>query len=241
MGKEIVAALEKADADESIRVIIITGAGRGFCGGLEIVPLPEGAKLPDQGGMWSEEEQKARLLRPADAWPLTDAIQRLKKPTICALNGVAAGAGAAIALYCDIIVASDQSRFRIAFTRIGLPPEFNITYLLQERIGRHRALELCYTNDIIDAEEMYRIGLLNIVVPHDELMKKAREMAEKMFAIPPVTLALTKQCVRLSESNAIKEQIPFDNMVRKVIADTEDRKEARASYMEKREPVYQWK
>lgn len=125
---------------------------------------------------------------------------------------------------------------------MGLPPADGISYLLPRRIGTHRALELVYTNDIIDAREMERIGLVNRVVPHDELMVAAKEMAKKMFQIPPLTLSLSKQCIyKGAAASDIESQIVFDNLAGSTLARTEDQREAQKSFIEKREPVYKGK
>ena len=236
MRVEIREALEDVAADDSIRVVILTGAGRGFCSGADVTTVAQRTEMAE------DESQRALLLQPVATPRLLALIRSLNKPTICALNGVAAGAGTGLALTCDIIIASDEARFRVAFTRMGLPPADGISYLLPRRIGTHRALELVYTNDIIDASEMERIGLVNKVVPHYELMVAAKEMAKKMFQIPPLTLALSKQCIyKGAVASDIESQIVFDNLAGSRLARTEDQMEAQKSFIEKREPVYKQK
>jgi len=245
MRQEIREAVDDADADESVRVVIITGAGRGFCAGLDISPRPE----DEEGrGLYTVEELKSSLMHaqsrerqlPGHREP-TEAIRTLGKPSICALNGVMAGAGSGIALACDIIIASDQASFLVATTRVGLVLEFDTSWALPRRIGTNRALELAYTNDRIDAGEMERIGLANRVVPHGELMESAREMAGKMFQIMPLSLALVKQCVYrgLDASRDIEAQAIFDLACETALfAHAEDKKEAMDSFWEKRMPKY---
>ena len=236
MRVEMRGALEDVATDDTVRVVILTGAGRGFCSGADVATVAEGTEMAE------DEPQRALLLQPVATPRLLALIQSLNKPTICALNGVAAGAGTGLALTCDIIIASEQARFRIAFTRMGLPPADGISYLLPRRVGTHRALELVYTNDVIDAKEMERIGLVNRVVPHDDLMRTAKEMAKKMFQIPPLTLALTKQCIyKGAAALDIESQMVFDSLVGRTLAQTEDQTEAQRSYIEKREPSYKGK
>jgi len=233
MRVDVRAALEDAAADEGVRAIILTGAGRGFCAGADVVTVAERTEMAD------DEPQRARLLQPVATPRILALMRGLHKPTICALNGVAAGAGTGLALTCDIIIASDQARFRVAFTRMGLPPGDGLSFLLPRRIGVHRALELAYTNDVIDAGEMERLGLVNRVVPHDGLMTAAREVATKMFQIPPITLALTKQCMyRGMSAPDIESQLSFESLVGRTLAGTEDQREAQRSFIERREPVY---
>ena len=229
-------ALEDADADEGVRAIILTGAGRGFCSGADVTTVAERTEMAD------DEPQRARLLQPVTTPRILALMRSLNKPTICALNGVAAGAGTGLALTCDVIIASDQARFRVAFTRMGLSPGDGLSYLLPRRIGTHRALELAYTNDLIDAKEMERIGLVNRVVPHDELMTAARETAHKMSQIPPLTLALAKQCIyKGAAAPDIESQMMFEDLAGRTLAQTEDQREAQRSFIEKRQPVYKGK
>jgi len=233
MRVEMRHALEDMVADDQVRVVILTGAGRGFCAGADVTTVAERTEMAD------DEPQRARLLQPVATPRLLAIIRGLTKPTICALNGVAAGAGTGLALTCDILIASEQARFRVAFTRMGLPPADGLSYLLPRRIGTHRALELVYTNEVIDAAEMERIGLVNRVVPHDDLMPVAMETARKMFQIPPLTLALAKQCIyRGAAAPDIETQMLFESLVGGTLGRTEDQKEAQRSFIEKREPDY---
>jgi 2-(1,2-epoxy-1,2-dihydrophenyl)acetyl-CoA isomerase len=242
MRMEIREALEDADTDEGVKVIILTGAGRGFCSGLDVTPHP-GQEQND----YAPEEMKWMLMHPqsrARGLPgqrtVPEVIRALRKPTICAVNGVMAGAGSGFALSCDIIIASEKASFLVATTRIGLVLEFDTSFLLPMRVGTHRALELAYTNDRISADEMERIGLINKVVPHDQLMLVAKEMAEKMFLIPPLSLALVKRCVYADVEAArnVEAQRIFDIACEAALAKTKDQAEATASFWEKRSPLY---
>jgi 2-(1,2-epoxy-1,2-dihydrophenyl)acetyl-CoA isomerase len=233
MRVELRKVFEDAAEDDGVRVLILTGAGRGFCAGADIVTVAERAELADDESMRALRLQPVATNRPATL------LRDLRKPTICALNGIIAGGPIALALSCDIIIASDQARFRMALTRVGLSLENGISYMLSRRIGPHLTLELAYTNDIIDAHEMERIGLVNRVVPHDKLMLTARDMAQKMFDIPPLGLAMAKKCVYKSlEASDLETQLAFEMLLGKTLSQTEDRKEAVQSFMEKRKPVY---
>ncbi len=236
MRVEMRAALEDVAADNNVRVMILTGAGRGFCAGADIDTVAANAEWAD------DEPARALRLQPVSTYRLVDLIKKLEKPSICALNGVVAGGPIGLPLACDIILASDQARFRIALTRVGLTLENELSYHLSRRIGTHMTLELAYTNDLIDAKEMERIGLVNHVYPHDELMPKAKEMARRMFLIPPIGLALTKQIAYrgLSAPNA-ESQMYFEKLAGSILHNTEDQKEAVKSFMEKRDPQYKGK
>lgn len=240
MGSELRAAVNDVAADDGIRVMILTGAGRGFCSGRDVGRMTA-PSVPGERRGKSEEWLRWEMLSHLDDWRESHLMRTMHKPVICALNGVAAGAGCGLALGCDIIIASDQARFRLAFTRIGLMPEFETATLMPRRMGTHRALELAFTNDIIDAKEMERVGLVNKVVPHDELMETAKEMAKKMFQIPPITLALVKRCMWLGDVRAIDTEKAFDVWVERMLYNTEDIEEARKSFREKRQPEYKGK
>jgi enoyl-CoA hydratase/carnithine racemase len=236
MRVEMRTALEDLGADDGVRVMILTGAGRAFCAGADVVTFAERTEMAD------DEPLRELRLQPVATPRLLEIMRNMDKPSICALNGVAAGAGTALALTCDIIVASDQARFRIAFTRMGTIPADGVSYLLSRRIGIHRALELAYTNDIIDAKEMDRIGLVNKVVPHDDLMKETREMAKKMFQIAPLTLAHTKKSIyRGVAAPGAEQAMEYDHLLAKTLAETEDQQEAARSFIEKRTPQYKGK
>ena len=225
--------VEDAETDPDVRVLIVTGAGRAFCAGGDVGTVIAGTEAAD------DEPPRQHLMLPISTVRLMDALRSLNKPTIAAVNGIAAGGGIGFAMACGVIIASEQARFRIAFTRIGSVPADGVTWLMTRAIGTHRALELAYTNDIIDAKEMERLGLANRVVPHDELMKTAKEMAKKMMQIPPLTLAMTKKAIYHSlEAHSLEDQIVFEHAASNAIRNTEDSKEASISFMEKREPVY---
>ena len=231
--EELRQALVDADADQSVRVIIITGAGNGFCAGADLATAGTTAVIT------GDDSKRSLLLQSVSTERVVETILNLTKPTICAMNGVAAGSGAGITLACDVLIASESAKFRVAFTRVGLVPAEGVSFLLAKRIGTNRALELAYTNDVIDAKEMDRIGLVNRVVPPEKLLDTAREMAKKMFQISPLTLALTKQSIHKGATTGnFDAQRLFDMLALKTLQQTEDQKEARASLIEKREPEY---
>ena len=222
-------AFDEIELDDSVRVMILTGAGRAFCAGMDLNPK----------NVATEDKRGPQIID--SAWQITSHLRNLTKPSICALNGVAGGLGTSYALSCDIIIASEQARFITAFTQLGMIPIGGLHYLLPRRIGTHRALELLYTNDTIDAKEMERIGLVNRVVPHDELMKTAKEMAKRIMRIPPLTLALAKQQIyRGMALPDIESEMLFGGRQGSTRTEEaiENAAEARRAFVEKREPVY---
>ncbi len=152
------------------------------------------------------------------------------------------GGPISIALACDIIIASEKAQFRLALTRVGLTLENGLSFLLPRRIGSHLTLELAYTNDIIDAKEMERIGLVNRVVPHDQLMETAMNTAKRMFQISPLALVHAKKCVyKGMAATDIESQTAFEKLAGMTLKETGDHKEAVKSFREKREPIYKGK
>ncbi|MFC2011141.1 enoyl-CoA hydratase/isomerase family protein [Chloroflexota bacterium] len=226
---EMIEAFEEIELDDSVRVMILTGAGRAFCAGLDITP-----------GAYTFIDK----LEPGpvdSAWQISSHMRNLTKPSICAWNGVAGGLGGVYALTCDIIIASEQASYLVGFTQLGLLPECGLHYLLPQRVGSHRAFELLYTSDLIDAKEMDRIGLVNRVVPHDELMKTAKELAKRIMRIPPYTLALVKQQVyRGIDLPDLESEMQYCKILgnNRTEESIESMAEARKAFAEKREPVY---
>lgn len=232
MRVEVKNCIEDAGEDPNVRVLIVTGTGSGFCVGEEAGTVAAGPETDEN------DAARQRLMLPIGTPQLVQILRSLNKPTIAAVNGITAGGGTTFAMACDVIIASEQARFRVASTRLGNIAE-GLTWLMARAIGTYRAMELACTNDVIDAKEMERIGLVNKVVPHDDLMKTAKEMAKKMIQIPPLTLAMTKKSIYHSlGAHSLEEQIVFERAAMSAIRDTEDSKEARRSFIEKREPVY---
>ncbi|MDP2731347.1 MAG: enoyl-CoA hydratase-related protein [Dehalococcoidales bacterium] len=238
MKAEIMHALDDANADDGVGAIIVTGSeeGRAFSSGATMAP--PGAKV---------DFETMELVRHGqvggDTDQLVEKIIDLDKPIIAAINGVVAGAPISLACACDFRIASDQARFCMAFGRRGLVPGVCSTYWLTRLIGTAQLLELAYTNVVIDAKEMERIGLVNKVVPHDQLISHCKELYQKMKVIPPITLTLTRKMALKNHElkKGLEEQRLWDHWGAGVVHATEDRKEAEKSWIEKRDPVYKRK
>jgi len=236
MAEESEAALEVVRKDNDIRVLIVTGAGRGFSSGADLSALGGGsvANLQFDDGLVGQ-----RMRGKPGVVSLAIAIHNLPKPVIAAVNGVAAGAGFSIALACDVRIASDRARFSQIFVKRGLIPDSGATYFLPRLVGLSKACELVFTGDMIDAAEAERIGLVSRVVPHDDLMKVARELAERIESGPPITIQLSKMALhRGSVATSIEEQVDYESFVQHICFATEDFKEGVQAFLEKREPIF---
>ena len=185
MGGEIVAAFARIREDDAVRVVILTGAGRGFCAGVDLEHLKahQAGRNASQGPKLGEEDFLRKFPLELVAFP---------KPVIVAINGPAIGVGVTMSLPCDIRIAADTAKLGLTFAKLGLLPGLGSTHLLPRLVGMAKALELVLTARVISATEAAEIGLVNKVVAADSLMKEAREMAGMMAGCPPAVLAAAK-------------------------------------------------
>ena len=228
MVKELCRIVEDARLDDSIKVLIITGTGRGFCSGADIALVLEGRE--------KIERTRRELTAPVGFEFLS--LTRCEKPMIAAINGVAAGGGLTIALACDIRIASERARFTAAWIRRGMSPEDGVTCYLPRLLGVAKALELMFTGDMVDAVEAERIGLVNRVVPHDRLMTEANELASRIAKGPSIAIELTKMLAYKGLRNDIESQLAIENFARSIFLRTEDYKEGLESFKQKRQPEF---
>ncbi len=229
--EELPAALAEVQGDENIRVLILTGAGdRAFCAGADAEFL--GARAAGD-----VKEATRRQVTMRMGWYVPQ-FRESRVPTIAAVNGVAVGIGLSYALACDIRIASDKARFGCAWVSRGLTPDGGATYLLPQIVGVEKALELFFTGEMINAEEALRIGLVSRVVPHDELMKATKGLAERLAAGPPIAIELAKYGVYKGLGSDIKGAIDYENYAARVSTGTEDFKEGVRSFMEKRKAEF---
>ncbi|MFH1487015.1 MAG: enoyl-CoA hydratase-related protein [Chloroflexota bacterium] len=223
-------ALKEVADNDAIRVMVLTGEGDAFCSGADVGAYAEqikGARV---------EPTRGSFLNLRGTFGL--AIRNLDKPTIAAVNGVAAGAGFSLALACDIRIASEKARFTLAFIKRGLVPGNGATYLLPRLIGSSRACRLAFTGDTIGAGEAERIGLVDRIVPHDELQTAAMELAQRIAKLPPIALAFTKRAIYSGMESTFESQLQYEAYAQNICRTTEDYREGVASFLEKREPVF---
>jgi len=224
MAEELHDALAAEDADDDTRVIVITGSGRGFCSGADLTP---------SGGPAAPTSATAPSL--ADA---TFEAMQIQKPIIASINGVAVGGGFTMTLSCDIRIASEEARFLLPFTKLSISAEIGSTYLLPRLIGYGKATELILTSRMIGAQEAGEIGLVNQVVPADDLQRATAEMAATLAALPPMAVRLNKKGIRLGMGSELDSQRRYEELAAASLRHTDDAKEARTAFAEKRDPVY---
>lgn len=234
MQEEAVNAIDEINKDENTRVLIITGSGRGFSIGAdvkeELSRVVEGAS----GGIF----ERITYGRPS-LLNIILQLRKMDKPVIGAINGIAAGGGLSVALACDIRIASEKAWFCAPFILRGLIPDAGCSFFLPKLIGSSKACELAFTGDIINAKEAERIGLVNKVVPHKELMKSTEELATKLLKRPPITLKYTKRAIYkgLAETD-LASQLDYEVSLNRMCSDTQDFKEGVRAFLEKREPAF---
>ena len=214
--------------DDDAKVLVFTGTGRGFCSGADVSrDAPPGYKPPET--RWELED-------PRYAW--IARMKALDKPIIAAVNGVAAGGGLALALMADIRIAAQSARFLSVFVRRALIPDNATTWLLPRVVSTSQALRMILTGDDVKADEALRIGLVDQVVPDEELMSTVTDLAERIARGPSVTNELSKRLVYQGLTRDLYTQTIVESGFASVVGETEDVKEGRLSFQEKRPPVF---
>jgi 2-(1,2-epoxy-1,2-dihydrophenyl)acetyl-CoA isomerase len=229
MHGEVRDALDKLQADKSARVLVLTGAGRGFCAGQDLNDraVEPGGKGVDLG----ESVEKFYA-------PLVTTLRTLPMPVICAVNGVAAGAGANLALACDIVLAAKSASFIEAFCKLGLIPDTGGTWVLPRLIGPARAMGLALLGDKLPAEKAEQWGLIWRCVPDEALMDEAMAMAEHFAAAATRGLAFTKKAMLASWTNTLEQQLQLEAGMMRELGYSHDYREGVAAFIEKRQPHF---
>ncbi len=217
--------LDEVDKDDSLKVLIVTGADRSFCAGLDVATFPQVEEM--------SQKELGHFMR-----ILSLPLHNLSKPTIAAINGIALGGGLAIAMLCDLRIASETARFSSGYIRMGLIPDLGFTYSLPRIVGTAKAMELIITGDIFDAAEAQRMGIVNRVVPEGEVMKSARKLAERIAKGPSVAIGLLKQAINRGVHNSLEQQVEFECFVDYICLRTEDHKEGVRAFFDKRLPDF---
>jgi len=241
MADELVQAIKNVSQDEETRVLILTGAGRGFCSGADV-------KIREVGGQKVIDEKEALpgfhqdlsqgKLPPEFQRHIILALQNLDKPTIAMVNGAAVGGGFEFALACDIRIGSPKARFMVALTRLASPPDSGGTWLMPRIMGLGKALEYIYTGDFCDAEEAYRIGLLNKLVPAEQLEQETMTFARKLASGSPIGHRLSKLLVYKGLEIDLETALAFAISCVSIALSSEDHKEGIRAFAEKRPPEF---
>lgn len=224
MATEMLECLDECERNKDIRAIYITGAGKAFCAGQDLEEAVSGPNIRDI------------VKHTYD--PIVKKIRAIEKPIVCAVNGVAAGAGANIALACDIAIASSNASFIQAFSKIGLIPDSAGTFFLPRIIGMQKATALMMLGSKVSAEEAERIGMIYQVIDPESFEEEVMKIAIKLANMPTVGLGLTKRLLNHSFTNSLNEQLAMEEELQYVAAESADHKEGINAFLEKRKPVF---
>jgi enoyl-CoA hydratase/carnithine racemase len=236
MQDEIGDATEDVEADDSIRVLIVTGGGRAFCAGGDLEQLKGGS----EPGEWVSDnvDNIRRSFQRTQRFML--GLQRMEKPVIAMINGAAVGAGFDLACGCDIRIGSPRARFMVAYVRIGLFPGFGGTWLYPRMLGSiGKAAEMLFTGDFLEAEEAYRLGFLNKLVSEEELENTTREMARKIASGPPIAIRLSKLMLYKGLEFDLETAMKMAAAAETITLTSRDHEEGAAAFRESRSPIYE--
>ena len=226
MANEVIFALNHCKKEDNIRAIVLTAEGRAFCAGQDL----EEATAEDAPSIDKIVEHTYN--------PIIALIRSIEKPVICAVNGVAAGAGANIALACDITIASEKAKFIQSFTNIGLVPDSGGTFFLPRLIGHQRASYLMFSGERISAKDAEEMGMIFKAVSEEELANETIHLAEKLANRATKSIGLTKRLLNESSTNQLYDQLDLEKKFQAISANTEDHKEGINAFFEKRIPKY---
>lgn len=230
MAQELDQVFDEIDGDDTARVVILTGAGRAFSAGADIKEM----MTPGQASI-------ASLLAQGKPLPFFSKIENLGKPVIGAISGVAAGGGCELALACDLRIASTTATFGFGEIKIGVIPTGGGTIKMPRLIGITKAKEMLFLGDPIDAEEAYRVGLVNRVVPPESVLSEAKELAKTLSQRPPLALKAAKSCVNVGMQMALPAALAFEAKEGALLLNTEDQIEGMKAFVEKRQPIFKGK
>ena len=230
MAAELLAALQDAASSDAVRAVLLDAAGRAFCAGQDLADAPK----PDAG----TNPQLGTIVRSVYN-PIVKLLRETEKPFVCAVQGVAAGAGANLALACDIVIAAKDSSFIQAFSKIGLIPDSGGTYILPRLVGMGRALALTMLADKISGEQAVSMGMIYRAVDSSELSDVAMSIAKQLATLPTRGLGLTKRAFNTSFNSSLEEQLEAEADLQTEAGCSADFREGVSAFLEKRKPVFQ--
>lgn len=229
LSYELQDAFKKAAADETIRVIVLTGAGKGFCSGQDLKAIA-GVKIDSFA-----DNVRARYN------PIILGMRNMPKPIICKLNGIAAGAGCSLALACDLIIASEEAALAEIFVSIGLVLDSGSSYFLPRLVGSAKAFELATMGTKVPAKEALAIGLVNKVVPANLLDETVAQIAAYYASAPTKAIGLMKRMLNLSYQSSLEEMLEYEALYQELAGRTQDNQEGVQAFLEKRKPLFKGK
>ncbi|MBW1682011.1 MAG: enoyl-CoA hydratase/isomerase family protein [Deltaproteobacteria bacterium] len=224
---ELGAIFDEIERDEDIKVVILTGGKKAFSAG---------ADIKERSTM--ETTQPQAYFNQLKSHAFYTKIENFEKPVIAAISGVAVGGGCELAMVCDLRIASETARFGLPEVNIGVIPAAGGTQRLPRLIGVTRAKELLYTGDFIDAQEAFRIGLVNRVVPVENLMDETKALAQKLAAKPPLSIKYLKRAINIGTQLDLSSALDYEAHIAAMLTCSEDRKEGFVAFVEKRKPVF---
>lgn len=229
----LAAALTRLANDSSVRVVVLTGAGRAFCSGGDVKGF---AKAAAGGGAPLSFDHKVNDLRAR--MDVSRLLHEMPKPTLAVIPGPAAGAGLSLALACDMRIAADDAKMTTAFSKVGLSGDFGGSYFLNHLVGSAMARELYFTARVLRADEAQKIGMVNRVVPYEQLAQAAREYAMELASLPTIAVGYMKRNLNIALRGTLSDALDAEaiHMIRTF--ETEDHKAAAAAFVEKRQPQF---
>jgi len=240
--------LRECAADRKVRAVVLTGAGRAFCAGGDVKGMAAGREILNEGrpagnGAAEETSPAAAFYYGVEGLRQSQRetslmLHTMPKPTIAAVNGHAVGAGLSLALACDIRIASDQAKLGTVFRNVGFSGDFGGSWLLQRLVGIGKARELYFTGEILPADEAHRIGMVNRVVPHDQLMTETMAFAERIASGPALAFARMKENLNRGATSDFATALDMEALNMRLSGDTRDHREAAQAFVEKRQPVF---
>ncbi len=229
MAQALQAALAEAATDASVRAVVLTGAGRGFCAGQDLAEA-----LPKDGGPMPDISEIVR----ASYNPIIRAIRHLEKPVLCAVNGIAAGAGANLAFACDLTFAADDASFVESFAKLGLIPDTSGTFFVPRLVGTQRATGMFFLAEKMPASKALEWGLIWEVMPKAELLERVHGVAKQLATQATRGFGLTKRAMNASAANGLDAQLEVEAQAMQEAGRTADYEEGVRAFLEKRAPVY---
>ncbi|GAA3233357.1 enoyl-CoA hydratase-related protein [Nonomuraea helvata] len=224
----LLSALRGAAQDRAVRAVLLTGSGRAFCAGQD---LREHADNLEAGRGLADTVREHYN-------PIIELITTMPKPVVAAVNGVAAGAGASLAFACDLRVASEKAKFALAFSGIGLVPDSGASWTLQRLVGRGRAAELLLLGEPLDAARALELGLVTRVVPADDVLKTAQELAVRLAQGPTLAYAATKRALAYAATHSLSDALALEAELQDECAATQDHRNATRAFLAKERPTF---